>query len=35
MIKLDMQYISERSVLTDLKILFKTIPAVIKGDGAY
>lgn len=35
MVKLDMQYISERSVLTDLKILFKTIPAVIKGDGAY
>jgi exopolysaccharide biosynthesis polyprenyl glycosylphosphotransferase len=35
MVKLDCKYIEERSVWTDLKILFLTIPAVLKGDGAY
>lgn len=35
MLKLDLKYIRERGILTDLKILLKTIPAVIKGDGAY
>ena len=35
MVELDYKYIKERSILTDLKILFLTIPAVIKGDGAY
>ena len=35
MVKLDCKYIEERSILTDLKILFLTLPAVIKGDGAY
>lgn len=35
MLALDERYIRERGILTDLKILFKTIPAVIKGDGAY
>lgn len=35
MVKLDCKYIEERSILTDLKILFLTIPAVLKGDGAY
>ena len=35
MVELDLKYIRERGVITDLKILFKTIPAVIKGDGAY
>ncbi len=33
--KLDKLYIEERSFLTDLKILIKTIPAVISGEGAY
>ena len=35
MVRFDQKYIAERSVWTDIKILFKTIPAVIKGDGAY
>ena len=35
MIKLDLKYIEERSMLTDLKIIFLTIPAVLRGDGAY
>lgn len=35
MIELDLKYIEERSFLTDIKILFLTIPAVFKGDGAY
>ena len=35
MVKLDEKYIKERGVWTDIKILFKTIPAVIKGEGAY
>lgn len=35
MLALDERYMRERGVLTDLKILFLTIPAVIKGDGAY
>lgn len=34
-IELDLTYISEQSLWTDLKILIKTIPAVISGDGAY
>jgi lipopolysaccharide/colanic/teichoic acid biosynthesis glycosyltransferase len=32
--QLDMQYLSERSLLLDLKILIKTIPVVLKGEGA-
>ncbi|MDO4891790.1 MAG: sugar transferase [Eubacteriales bacterium] len=35
MVELDYKYIRERGILTDLKILFLTIPAVIRGDGAY
>lgn len=35
MVELDLKYIKERSILTDLKILFLTIPAVLNGDGAY
>ncbi|MCP4422190.1 MAG: hypothetical protein GY805_36725 [Chloroflexi bacterium] len=31
----DMQYINEWSLLLDIKILLHTIPAVVKGDGAY
>lgn len=34
-VELDLQYIAEQSLLTDLKILLKTIPAVIFGRGAY
>lgn len=33
-VELDMYYIENRSLWLDLKILLKTIPAVIKGDGA-
>ncbi len=33
-IELDLKYIKERSILTDFKILFKTIPAVITRKGA-
>ena len=32
--ELDMKYINERSALTDLKLILKTIPAVLKHDGA-
>jgi exopolysaccharide biosynthesis polyprenyl glycosylphosphotransferase len=35
MVDLDMKYIKERSVWTDIKIILKTVPAVLKGDGAY
>lgn len=35
MVELDYKYIKERGVWTDLKILFLTIPAVFRGDGAY
>jgi len=34
-VKLDMNYIDNWSVSMDIKILLKTIPAVMKGDGAY
>ncbi len=33
-LKLDLQYIDERSFLLDLKILIKTIPSIIRGTGA-
>lgn len=33
--KLDVKYIKEMSLLTDIKIILLTFPAVIKGDGAY
>ena len=33
-VKLDLKYISERSIWTDIKILFMTVPAVISGKGA-
>ena len=33
-VELDMYYIDHRSLWLDLKILLKTIPAVIKGEGA-
>jgi lipopolysaccharide/colanic/teichoic acid biosynthesis glycosyltransferase len=34
-VRLDMEYIHNWSVWLDVKILFLTIPAVLKGDGAY
>jgi lipopolysaccharide/colanic/teichoic acid biosynthesis glycosyltransferase len=34
-VALDMQYITTWSVWLDIKILLRTIPAVLKGDGAY
>jgi lipopolysaccharide/colanic/teichoic acid biosynthesis glycosyltransferase len=34
-VSLDMQYISEWSLSLDIKILFRTVPAVLNGDGAY
>ena len=33
-IELDLEYIDHWSFLTDIKILFKTIPAVLRGSGA-
>ncbi len=34
-VELDVDYIESHGFLTDLKILFKTIPAVLFGKGAY
>jgi len=34
-LQLDLEYIRSQSVWTDIKILLKTIPAVISGKGAY
>ncbi len=34
-IQLDMEYINSWSIWKDIKILFITVPAVAKGDGAY
>lgn len=33
--KLDAKYIKEMSLWLDIKLILKTIPAVLKGDGAY
>ena len=33
--RLDLKYIDEWSLVTDAKILARTIPAVVTGDGAY
>lgn len=33
--KLDVKYINEMSIFTDIKIILLTVPAVFKGDGAY
>lgn len=35
MVNLDLHYIQNMSILLDLTILIKTIPAVLKMDGAY
>lgn len=34
-VAMDVEYITNWSVLFDIKILLKTVPAVLKGDGAY
>lgn len=34
-VQLDVRYIESRSLREDLKILFKTVPAVLSGNGAY
>jgi exopolysaccharide biosynthesis polyprenyl glycosylphosphotransferase len=34
-VKLDLQYIESQSFWTDIKLLFKTVPAVLLGRGAY
>ena len=34
-VELDLKYIRERSLWTDLKIILKTVPAVLTGRGAY
>ncbi len=34
-VKLDVQYIENQSFWGDIKLLFKTIPAVLFGKGAY
>lgn len=33
--KLDLKYVEEQGFFTDLKILFKTVGVVLRGDGAY
>lgn len=33
-VNLDVQYIEEQGLFTDIKILAKTVPAVLSGDGA-
>ncbi len=34
-VRLDLEYIRQASFLTDLKILLRTVPVVVKGRGAY
>jgi lipopolysaccharide/colanic/teichoic acid biosynthesis glycosyltransferase len=34
-VELDVQYIDSQSIWVDIKLLFKTIPAVLLGKGAY
>lgn len=34
-VQMDIDYIQQRSITTDVKLLAKTVPAVIKGKGAY
>ncbi|MGN1030793.1 MAG: sugar transferase, partial [Butyricicoccaceae bacterium] len=33
-VKLDLQYIMDRGIWTDVKILFRTVGAVLRQDGA-
>lgn len=34
-VEMDLLYIKHRSILTDLHILLRAVPVVLKGDGAY
>lgn len=34
-LRLDLQYVDSRSIGLDLAILVRTLPAVLRGDGAY
>ena len=34
MLRLDIEYVDRRSLWLDIQILFRTIPVVIRGDGA-
>jgi len=34
MLDLDLEYVDRRSIWLDLQILFRTIPTVLRGDGA-
>ena len=34
-VRLDLQYIQSAGIINDLRLLLKTIPAVISGKGAY
>jgi len=34
-VELDLKYIREMNMLTDLAIILKTVPVVLSGDGAY
>jgi lipopolysaccharide/colanic/teichoic acid biosynthesis glycosyltransferase len=34
-VRLDLEYIRQASFLTDLKILVRTVPVVLRGRGAY
>jgi len=34
MLELDLEYVDRRSLGFDLQILFKTVPVLIRGDGA-
>jgi lipopolysaccharide/colanic/teichoic acid biosynthesis glycosyltransferase len=34
-VEMDIDYIHQRSLWTDIKVLFKTVPAVVFGRGAY
>ncbi len=34
-VRLDVKYLLEQNVFTDLKLVFLTVPAVLKGEGAF
>jgi lipopolysaccharide/colanic/teichoic acid biosynthesis glycosyltransferase len=34
-VELDLDYIEDMGMWTDLKMILRTVPAVFRGDGAY
>ena len=34
-VELDLKYIEDMGILTDIKMIWKTIPVIFYGDGAY